>query len=104
MKSWLNRDTRSTPEIEPDQDASRAEEYHLELPYLLDWPELGARYHSATLTLAEALSGGANLLLIGKPGTGKTVALASAHARLPAEKRLMENLPNHSQSWSISLT
>jgi len=40
------------------------------------WPELAAVYNAPTLTLAQALSGGANLVVIGQPGIGKTVAIA----------------------------
>ncbi|HEX7976571.1 MAG TPA: HEAT repeat domain-containing protein [Anaerolineales bacterium] len=46
------------------------------VPYLPDWPELAAAYRAPTLSLAEALQGGANLALLGRPGSGKTVALA----------------------------
>ena len=38
--------------------------------------ELAAIYDAPTLTLGEALSGGMNLVLIGQPGIGKTVAIA----------------------------
>lgn len=46
------------------------------IPHQPDWPELAARYSTPTLTLAEALSGGANLILLGGSGSGKSVALA----------------------------
>jgi HEAT repeat protein len=46
------------------------------IPYLPDWPELAARYSCRTLSLSEALSSGANLILTGGPGSGKSVALA----------------------------
>lgn len=46
------------------------------LPYLPAWPELSAIYQAPTLSLAEALSGGANLAFVGQPGAGKTVTLA----------------------------
>ncbi|MBN2548597.1 MAG: HEAT repeat domain-containing protein [Anaerolineales bacterium] len=46
------------------------------IPYLPDWPELGSFYNAPTLSLAQALSGGSNLALIGQSGCGKTVALA----------------------------
>lgn len=85
------------PDIEPEQDDSRVEESHPDLPYLLDWPELAARYQAKTLTLAEALSGGANLLLVGNPGSGKTVALACCAcqvARRDANYRdLVQSIP-----------
>jgi HEAT repeat protein len=46
------------------------------LPYLPTWPELASVYHAASLTLPQALSGNTNIVIIGQPGVGKTVALA----------------------------
>ncbi len=47
------------------------------IPEMPDWPELASFYGAPWLTLLEALQGGANLAIIGQPGSGKTVALAS---------------------------
>jgi len=52
------------------------------VPYLPAWPELGAIYHSPTLTLAQALSGNSDIVLTGESGMGKTVALADLASRL----------------------
>jgi len=46
------------------------------IPYMPDWPELASFYGAPWLDLVEALQGDANLILIGQPGSGKTVALA----------------------------
>ncbi len=46
------------------------------IPYLPDWPELASYYGAPWLDPAEALQAGANLAIIGQPGSGKTVALA----------------------------
>ncbi len=46
------------------------------LPYMSDWPELAAVYGAPTLTLTDAISGGANIVITGAAGAGKTVALA----------------------------
>ncbi|MCC6299164.1 MAG: HEAT repeat domain-containing protein [Anaerolineales bacterium] len=46
------------------------------LPYMPDWPELAGAYGAPTLTMTQALSGGANIVVIGAAGAGKTVALA----------------------------
>ncbi len=46
------------------------------LPYLPSWPEIAAAYYAQTITLPQALSGNTNLVIIGQPGVGKTVALA----------------------------
>lgn len=47
------------------------------LPSTPDWPELASYYGAPWLAPAEALKGGANLAIIGQPGSGKTVALAA---------------------------
>ncbi len=46
------------------------------IPYTPDWPELASYYNAPWLSPVEALQGGANLAIIGQPGSGKTVALA----------------------------
>ena len=46
------------------------------LPYLPDWPEIPVRYGAPTLGLVEAMQDGANLALLGEPGSGKSTALA----------------------------
>jgi HEAT repeat protein len=48
----------------------------LTVPYMPDWPELAAHYGAVTLTLPQALQLGADIVVIGHPGSGKTVALA----------------------------
>jgi len=48
----------------------------LSVPYIPDWPELAAQYRASTMTIIDALQGGANIILAGHPGSGKTVALA----------------------------
>jgi HEAT repeat protein len=54
----------------------------LTIPYMPDWPEAAAAFQAPTISLDEALQGGANLLLIGLPGSGKTVALADLASRM----------------------
>jgi len=46
------------------------------IPYLPAWPELAAIYRAATLTIPQALEGNTNIVVIGQPGAGKSVALA----------------------------
>jgi HEAT repeat protein len=46
------------------------------LPYMPAWPELAAIYHAPTLGVTQAITGGANIVMVGAAGTGKTVALA----------------------------
>jgi len=64
------------PPIEPGQETSHAGVLSQILPYLPDWPELAARYSTKTFFLSTALSEGANFVLTGSPGSGKTTALA----------------------------
>ncbi len=77
------------------------------IPYLPDWPELAAVYHTPVLSLPEMLSGGANIILIGTPGSGKTVALAylaSQIARRSVEVgNLGDSLPLLVHAADISL-
>ncbi len=75
-----------TPLIQASQSIELAptDSVSLIVPYIPDWPELGAVYKASTMTLIDALQGGANIILAGHPGSGKTVALAwlaSATAR-----------------------
>jgi len=80
------------PPFEPSGEAPPSEITSKTLPYLPDWPELVRNYGADTLTLEEALGAGANLLLIGRPGSGKTVALAHMATQL-ARRKASENNP-----------
>jgi len=46
------------------------------LPYMPAWSELAGIYGAPTLSMEEATMGGANLVIVGAAGAGKTVALA----------------------------
>lgn len=67
------------------------------IPYMPDWPEFSAAYQATTLSLSELMQGGANLLVVGAPGSGKTVALADLASlvarRDPKAGNLVELLP-----------
>lgn len=52
------------------------------IPFLQDSTELAATYHAPTLSIEEALSQGANLVITGALGSGKSVAIASLASRL----------------------
>lgn len=64
------------PHIEPGGPIPSEDIVTQTLPYMPAWPELAAVYNAPTLSLEDALSGGTNLVVIGQPGAGKTVALA----------------------------
>ncbi|NPV76741.1 MAG: NACHT domain-containing protein [Anaerolineae bacterium] len=70
------------------------------LPYTPDFPELTANFGGTTISLSQALSKGANLVLIGCPGSGKTIALANlateiarGQTEVAADKLLNRTLP-----------
>jgi hypothetical protein len=54
----------------------------LTVPYMPDWPEMETLYGAPSLTLDEALRGGSDLIIIGQPGSGKTVALATLASQI----------------------
>ncbi len=60
------------------------------LPYLPDWPEAPAAFGALNLSLAEAMSRGADLLLVGRPGSGKTVALTRLALRTARQDAELE--------------
>ncbi len=78
------------------------------IPYMPDWPELSAAYHPPTLTLAEAMSGGSNIVVIGHPGSGKTITLAHLAAliarRDPAAAPFADYLPIFFHALDLDLS
>ena len=56
------------------------------VPYMPDLPAMALEYQSPTLSIGEALQGGANLALIGPPGSGKTVTLAYTASQLARQE------------------
>jgi HEAT repeat protein len=62
--------------VDPSTPAKFEDVISQTLPYLPSWPEIAAAYHAPTLTLPQALAGNSNIVIIGQPGVGKTVALA----------------------------
>ena len=64
----------------------------LTLPYIPDWPELAAIYNAPTLSFPKALAVGLDLVIMGQPGCGKTVALAYL-ASLTARRNPASGLP-----------
>lgn len=62
--------------VEPGGPLIHEDGVSLTLPYLPDWPEVGALYGAPALSTAQALTNKAPIALVGQPGVGKTVALA----------------------------
>lgn len=64
------------PAAEPQTDVyPYMDTVELTIPFLPDWPEMAGVYRTPTLTFPQALSGGSDLVVIGKPGSGKSFAL-----------------------------
>ena len=61
---------------EPGAPAVSEDVITLTLPYLPAWPEIAAAYNAPTLGVGAALTGGMNIVIVGQPGMGKSVALA----------------------------
>jgi hypothetical protein len=64
------------PVVEPGTPPVFEDVVSQTVPYLPTWPEIAAAFGTQTLTLPQALAGNSNLVIIGQPGVGKTVALA----------------------------
>jgi len=62
--------------VEPDGAVASEDAVTMTVPYLPAWPVLASVYGAPTLTVSEALAGGAHVAIIGQPGMGKTVTLA----------------------------
>jgi HEAT repeat protein len=63
-------------------------------PHMAEWPELASCYGAPTFSMAGALTGGANIVIVGQPGSGKSTALAYLACQL-ARKAFSEGLLNH---------
>jgi HEAT repeat protein len=64
------------PRVEPGVAGIQEDVISQTLPYMPAWPELAAIYRASTISVAESIAGGSNIVLVGAAGTGKTVALA----------------------------
>ena len=77
------------------------------VPFSPEWPHLQSFYQAPTLTLPQALSGGAHLLLLGPPGMGKTTALLYLTGLLlqrdPALGDLADRLPLYTHAPALAL-
>lgn len=77
------------------------------LPYLPDWPEIPVLYGAPTMSLMEAMQSGANLALLGEPGSGKSTALAylavQAARQSPELGALGGLMPFHFHAGDLSL-
>lgn len=83
------------PPVLPGEPAPDVDITHLVMPYLPDWSELPGRYRAPVFSLADALQGGVSLVIIGRLGSGKTVALA----HLASQMARREQLPGAIEKW-----
>ncbi len=84
----------------PAQTEPGAEPHHRDiveqtLPYLPETPELSTFYGTPGLKLAEALSGGVNIVITGQPGSGKSTALAYLACHIAEQSPETANLNDH---------
>jgi HEAT repeat protein len=76
------------PLVQPGVPPPEEEVANSALPYMPDWPEAAAIYRAPTVDLAEALQDGASLVVVGLPGSGKSVALADLASRIARREEL----------------
>lgn len=84
-----------SPPVDPQKEETVSEGALGVLPNLPDWTYLSGVYHAPTISLADALADGANLLITGDLGSGKTTALAylaTAAARKDADAGVAADL------------
>ncbi len=60
-------------------------------PYLPDWPEFASNYQNDLFSLAELVEKNANLVIVGQPGTGKSVCLAQYACELARKDSTQNN-------------
>lgn len=82
------------PTIKTDPDENPPIESLMDelIPCPPDFPEIASRFGVSTTTLAGALQSGANLVIIGQPGAGKTVALAGIASKLARKEESCGNV------------
>lgn len=87
------------PVVEPGTPPAFEDVISQTVPYLPTWPEIAAAFGTQSLTLPQALSGNSNIVIIGQPGIGKTVALAHLASLLANRSEemgaLQEKVPFH---------
>lgn len=84
-------------QVSPDTTGSSDSIIHRVLPYVPDWPEFLAAFTVKRIVVADLFKGGLNIALIGKPGIGKSTAIAYFIKQLinkdPQVHYLGDNLP-----------
>lgn len=65
------------------------------IPYMPEFPELSGAYNGHSIPVHEALKGGANLIITGNLGSGKTTALAYLASTLARREPVLGDLQDH---------
>ena len=68
--------------IEPSEEPPHEDIITQTIPFMPDMPELASAFGTHTISVEEALESGMNILLVGPPGSGKSVALANLAAKI----------------------
>jgi len=83
------------PIVEPGGPIAKDDIVTQIVPYLPAWPDLAAVYNAPTFTIPQALSRGSNIVIIGQPGIGKTVALAHVASITANRNKQLGDLQDH---------
>ncbi len=81
--------------IIPDQEPSLDYVAEHVIPYMPDFPELAGAYNGHSIPVHDALKGGANLIITGNLGSGKTTALAYLASAMARRESQLGDLKNH---------
>ncbi len=87
------------PQVLPDENPIREDIISEMLPYAPDWPEMAVLYGAPTITLAQALQETSRLILLGRSGSGKTVALAQLATQIILKEKLPGDLNKRTPIW-----
>lgn len=82
------------PVLDPDQPTPYEDTITATIPFTPDYPEIAAAYDRKSLRIFEALQLGANLIITGNPGIGKSTALAYIASKISRQDPEAGNLQN----------
>ncbi len=81
-------------QVAHDNQALAIDTVNLTIPYIPDWPALGAIYQTPRISIFDALQNNTNIALVGHPGSGKTVALAYLASKIANKAQITGKLIN----------
>ena len=81
--------------VEPGMTHAEEDVVSQTLPYMPAFPELAATFRASSFSLAQALAGNINLVLIGQPGVGKSITLAHFASLLINRSRETDHLKGY---------